>query len=110
LYLGDVDDRDDHSALSTLLLKVLPDLVCMLATKDCKKTAWDALKTVHMGREHVCKAKAQTRRREFELLRSQSIVEFLLRPTDIVNDLDMLDDPVQEYKAVLKFLYVVPCK
>jgi hypothetical protein len=109
--LGDADDHQDRSALAALLRAIPPDLVRTLATKDCAKTAWESLKTMRMGCERVREAKAQTRRREFEELRfksGKSIEDFSLRLTAIVNDLELLGDPVSEYKAVLKFLRVVP--
>jgi hypothetical protein len=66
---------------------------------------------MRMGGERVREAKAQTRRREWEDLwfrSDESIEDFTLRLTAIVNDLELLGDPVTEYKAVLKFLRVVP--
>jgi hypothetical protein len=61
----------------------------------------------------VREAKAQTRRREFEELRfkpGESIEDFSIRLVAIINDLELLGDPQDEYKAVLKFLRIVPRK
>ena len=90
-----------------------PELVRTLAVKDCAKTAWETIKTLRLGCERVREAKAQTRRREFEELRfkaGESIEDFGIRLTAIVNDLEMLGDPVDEYRAVLKYLRVAPRK
>jgi hypothetical protein len=68
---------------------------------------------MRLGCERVREAKAQTRRREWEELRfkaGESIEDFTIRLTAIVNDLELLGDPVDEYKAVLKYLRVVPKK
>jgi hypothetical protein len=68
---------------------------------------------MRLGSERVREAKAQTRRRELEELRfksEESIEDFALRLTAIVNDLELLGDPIEEYKAVLKYLRVVPRK
>jgi hypothetical protein len=107
------DDGDNRAALAALLRAVPPELVHTLAVKDCAKTAWEAIKTMRLGCECVREAKAQTRRREWEHLRfkaGETIEEFTIRLTAIVNDLELLGDPVDEYKAMLKYLRVVPHK
>uniref|UniRef100_A0ACD6A031 Uncharacterized protein n=1 Tax=Avena sativa TaxID=4498 RepID=A0ACD6A031_AVESA len=110
---GTDEDGDDRAALAALLRAVPPELVRTLAVKDCAKTAWETIKTMRLGCERVREAKAQTRRREWEELRfksGESIEDFAIRLTAIVNDLELLGDPIDEYKAVLKFLRVVPKK
>ena len=59
-------DRDDRSALATLLHAVPPEMIRALAGKDSAKEAWETLRTMRMGSERVREAKAQTRRHEFE--------------------------------------------
>ncbi|KAK1626133.1 hypothetical protein QYE76_000448 [Lolium multiflorum] len=110
---GAEEDGDDRGALAALLRAVPPELVRTLAVKDCARTAWETIKTMRLGSERVREAKAQTRRREWEELRfksGESIEDFSIRLTSIVNDLELLGDPVDEYRAVLKFLRVVPKK
>jgi hypothetical protein len=110
---GADDDQDDRAALAALLRAVPPELVRTLAVKDCAKTAWEMIKTMRMGCERVREAKAQTRRHEFDDLRfrsGESVEDFALRLTGIMNDLELLGDPISEYKAILKFLRVVPRK
>jgi hypothetical protein len=82
-----------------------------LAVKDCAKTAWETIKTMRLGSERIREAKAQTRRREYEELRfksGESAEDFALRLTAVINDLELLGDPVDEYKAILKYLRVAP--
>jgi hypothetical protein len=113
IQYGAEDDGDDRAALAALLRAVPPELVRTLAVKDCTKTAWEAIKTMRLGCERVREAKAQTRRREWEHLRfkaGETIEEFAIRLTAIVNDLELLGDPVDEYKAVFKYLRAVPRK
>ena len=111
-----VDEDEEHAdraALAALLRAVPPELVRTLAAKDNAKAAWDTLKTMRLGSERIREAKAQTRRREFEELcfrAGESIEDFSIRLTSIVSDLELLGDPISEYKAVLKFLRVVPRK
>ncbi|KAM0826297.1 hypothetical protein ACQ4PT_068956 [Festuca glaucescens] len=106
-------DGDDRAALAALLRAVPPELVRTLAVKDCAKTAWETIKTMRLGCERVREVKAQTRRREWEELRfkpNESIEDFSIRLTAIINDLELLGDLVEEYRAVLKYLRVVPKK
>jgi hypothetical protein len=113
IEFGADDDQDDRAALSALLTAVPPELVRTLGMKDCAKTAWETLKTMRLGSERIREAKAQTRRREFEELQfraGESIEDFAIRLTSIVSDLELLGDPYDEYKAILKYLRVVPKK
>ncbi|XP_073363708.1 uncharacterized protein [Aegilops tauschii subsp. strangulata] len=73
----------------------------------------ETIKTVRMGSERACEAKAQVRRREFEDLRfkdGESFEDFALRLSGFVADLELYGDPVTEHKSVQKFLRVVPRK
>jgi hypothetical protein len=90
---------------------VPPELVCTLAAKDSTKAAWDMLRTLRVGAERVRDDKAQTRRREYDRLAfrdGENVEEFALRLTTILADLEILDDPEDERKAVRKFLRVLP--
>jgi hypothetical protein len=110
---GADDDQDDRAALAALLRAVPPEMVRTLAAKDCAKTAWETIKTMRLGSDRVREAKAQTRRREWEDLRfksGESIEDFAMRLTAIMGDLELLGDPANEYKAVLKFLRTAPKK
>jgi hypothetical protein len=110
---GADDNGDDRAALAALLRAVPSELVRTLAAKDCAKTAWETIKTMRLGTERIREAKAQTRHREWEELRfkpGESIEDFAICLTAIASDLELLGDPVKEYKAVLKYLRVVPRK
>ncbi|KAK1613361.1 hypothetical protein QYE76_037034 [Lolium multiflorum] len=110
---GPDEDGDDRAALAALLRAIPPELVRTLAVKDCAKTAWEVIKTMRLGSEPIREAKAQRRRREWEDLRfktGETIKDFALRLTAIINDLELLGDPIDEYKAVLKYLRTVPKK
>src|SRR3954465_15525691 len=110
---GSGDEREDRRALSIILTGVPPETMRVLAAKDSAKVAWETIKTLPMGSERVREAKAQVRRREFEDLRfkdGESVVDFALRLTGVIADLELYGDPVTEHKAVQKFLRVVPRK
>ena len=105
------DESDDRAALGALLRAVLLELVHTLTGKDGAKAAWDTLKNLRMGCKRVQEARAQTCHREFKEHRfcdGESIEDFALHLTAIVNDLQLLNDPVTEHQAVLKFLRAVP--
>jgi hypothetical protein len=96
---GADDNQDDRAALAALLRAVPPELVRTLPVKDCAKTAWETIKTMRLSCERVREAKAHTRRREFKELRfkpGDSIEDFSIRLTAIINDLELLSDPQDE--------------
>jgi hypothetical protein len=113
IELGPDEGSDDRSALAALLRAVPPELVRTLAAKDSAQAAWETLKTMRLGCERIREAKAQNRHREYENLvfcSGEWIEDFSIRLTNILSDLELLGDPVDEYKAVLKFLRIVPRK
>ncbi|CAH9146107.1 unnamed protein product [Cuscuta epithymum] len=104
---------DDRRAMSALLRAVPPELVRTLGVKATAKEAWDTLKTMRVGVERVREAKAQTCWTEFEALAfkdGEGVESFGIRLTAIMNDLQVLGDPLTEHKAVQKFLRSVPRK
>ncbi|KAK1631215.1 hypothetical protein QYE76_005530 [Lolium multiflorum] len=65
------------------------------------------------GCKRAREAKTQTCRRECEELRlkaDESIEDLAIYLTTIVSNLELLGDPVDEYKAVIKYLRIVPRK
>jgi hypothetical protein len=65
------------------------------------------------GCERAREAKTQTRRRLCEELRfkaGESIEDLAIYLTAIVSNLELLGDPVDEYKAVIKYPCMVPRK
>jgi hypothetical protein len=105
------DTRDDRRALYTIMRGVPPELLRTLAGKDSAKAAWDTRKTMRLGVEHVREAKVQTRRGEFDNLAfkpGETVEAFAMRLAAITHDLELLGDPVSEYKQVMKLLRLVP--
>lgn len=113
IEFGIDDPIDDRAALSALLCAIPLELVRTLAAKDSAQAAWETLKTMRLGCESIREAKAQTRHREYENLAfkpGESIEDFAIRLTNLLSNLELLGDPVDEYKAVLKFLRIMPRK
>lgn len=53
-------------ALAAIVQAVPEAVVMAISEKETPKEAWDALKEMHIGEEHVKKARVQTLKREFE--------------------------------------------
>ena len=108
---GPGDALTDRRAMAVLLRAIPSELVRTLGTKATAKEAWDTLKTMRIGVERVREAKAQTRWAEFESLafkEGEGVESFGIRLQAIMNDLEILGDPITEQKAIMKFLRCVP--
>jgi len=111
VYRDDTDYRDDRLALEAILRAVPPEMLATLAMKETAKEAWDSIKTIRLGVDRVRKATAQSLRREFDDIRfkdGETVDEFALRLTGMMNNLALLGDDLKEERAVEKFLRVVP--
>ena len=98
-------------ALAAIYQGVSEDVLLTLAEKDSAKETWEVLKMMHMGAERIKEAKAQTLKTEFELLRmkdGESVDDFTMKLTTIVNGIRALEDKVEEACIVKKFLRAVP--
>ncbi|XP_066311131.1 uncharacterized protein [Miscanthus floridulus] len=84
-------------------------MVPALATKETAKEAWEVIKTLHIGDDRVRTATVQTLHAEYENIafrEGESVEDFSLRLTGIVQHLAMLGDPEPESKVVAKYLRV----
>ncbi|XP_047331212.1 uncharacterized protein LOC124934744 [Impatiens glandulifera] len=92
--------------MSLLLWTVSPELIQTLGSKKTVKEAWDTLIIMRAEVELVQESKVQTRWTEFENLTfkdDKGVEAFNIRLAVIVNELEVLDDPMSEHKVVLKF-------
>jgi len=107
---GDGDFHDDRTALEAICSAVPPELVSSLATKETAHDAWKAIKTLRIGDDRVRKATAHNLRTEYEAISlrdDETIEDFALRLTGIVQRLATLGDPEPDAKVVAKYLRVV---
>ncbi|XP_066341547.1 uncharacterized protein [Miscanthus floridulus] len=105
----DVEFDDDRSALDAICSTVPAEMVPALATKLTAKEAWEAIKTLRIGDDRVRKATAQAVRCKYKgiaIRDGESIEDFTLRLTNIVQRLAMLGDPEPDEKVVAKYLRV----
>jgi hypothetical protein len=106
---GDYDD--DRSAMEAILRAVPPEMIPLLAVKKTAKEAWDAIATIRVGADRVRESKAQNLRKEYEAIRfkpGETVDEFGMRLQDLVHQMEVLGDPVDDKKVILKYLRVVP--
>ena len=83
----DVSEHEDMMAMEAICKSVPADMVVVMANKESAKAAWDDIKTVNLSVERVCRAKAQTLRREFDALifkDGESMDEFVVRISTLV--------------------------
>ncbi|XP_066323684.1 uncharacterized protein [Miscanthus floridulus] len=105
----DVDFHDDRSALEAICSTVPQEMVPTLATKPIAKEAWEAIRTMRIGEEWVRKSTAQSLRAEYEQINfrdGESVEDFALRLSNLVQRLVILGDPELEAKVAAKYLRV----
>lgn len=113
IEFGDVNVHKDQMALATIYHGISEETLFPLAKKETAKEAWEALKTMHLGVERVKEAKVQTLKSELEGLRlkeTESVDNFAVRLTTIVNKIQTLCEKVKDTYIIKKFLRVVPRK
>ncbi|CAM8930696.1 unnamed protein product [Rhodiola kirilowii] len=102
-----VDQRRDKMAMAAIYQGVPEDVLLAIAEKQLAKEVWETLKTMHLGAERVKSAKVQTLRTEFEILRmkdSDSLDEFSMKLSSLVNRIRGLGQQIEEVHVVKKFL------
>ncbi|CAM8905468.1 unnamed protein product [Rhodiola kirilowii] len=104
------DPRRDKMALAPIYQCIPEDTLLAIAEKKTAKDAWLTLKTMHLGAERVKNARVQTLRTEFELLRmkdGESLDEFAMKLTSLVNRIRGLGQAIEEVHVVKKLLRAV---
>jgi hypothetical protein len=110
---AEVSGRKNQMALATIYQAIPEGTLFLLSQKKTAKSAWEALRTMHIGDQRLRDAKLQTLRLEFEGLRmkeTESVDDFAVRLTTIVNKIHALGEHIEEPYAVKKFLRAVPNK
>ena len=105
----DVDYHDDRSALEAICSGVPQEMVPTLATNPSTKEAWEAIRSMRIGDERVRKSTTQSLHAEYEQIAfrdRESVEDFALRLSNIVQRLAILGDLEPEPKVVAKYLHV----
>ena len=109
IEFGDGEFHDDRTALEAICSGVPPEMVPTLATKPLAKEAWEAIRSMRIDDERVRKSTAQSLRAEYEQTTfrdGESVEDFALCLSNIVQRLAILSDPEPEPKVVAKYLRV----
>jgi hypothetical protein len=86
-------------------------MVAAVASKALAKAAWDTIKTMRVGDERVRESTAQQLLRQFEAAEfkeGETMEDFSMRLSGMVQHLATLGEIVEEPKVVSKFLRCVP--
>jgi uncharacterized membrane protein YgcG len=108
IEFGGGDHQEDMMTLDVLSSAVPPEMVSAVASKDTTKSAWETIKTMRVGDDHV-RAVAV---RQFEMaeLEEESTEDYSMRLSGMVQHLATLGETVVETKVVDKFLRSIPHK
>jgi hypothetical protein len=86
-------------------------MVAAVASKTSAKAAWDTIKTMRVGDERVRESMAQQLLRQFEATEfkeGETMEDFSMRLSGMVQHLATLEEIVEEPKVVSKFLQCMP--
>jgi hypothetical protein len=107
---GDSDFRDDRTALDAICSMVPSEMIPTLAVKETTTKAWEAIKTLCLGDKRRRAVTAQTLRAEYETIKlrdGESIEDFVLRFSGIVQHLTEVGDLEPDAKDVKNYLRVI---
>jgi len=108
---ADVKRKDDRQAMGGILRSVPQEIRQILAAKKTVKEAWEAVKSMRIGAEHVKEANAQRLLQEFENIKfkdAETVDEFALRIGALAADLRVSGENIQDSRVVKKLLRVLP--
>lgn len=106
---GAAEWHEDRTALEAICSGVPAEMHPTLANKESAKAAWEAIRTMRIGDDRVRKSTAQALRAEYEQISfrdGESVEDFALRLSNLVQRLAILGDPEPEEKVVRKYLRV----
>ncbi|KAJ0614196.1 hypothetical protein HanIR_Chr02g0059731 [Helianthus annuus] len=105
------DEKKDMIATAYLFQALPEDMIIQVASCKSAKEIWDALKTRHVGADRVQKARLQTLKTEFEMLKMKeedTIDSFTARLNSIVTRASGLGSTFDQPTLVRKLLSSVP--
>jgi hypothetical protein len=107
---GDVTLQEDRMALDAITSAVLQEMLASLAVKVTPVEAWEVVRSLRIGSEVVCNARAQRLRTEFKSIRfkeGETVDDFTMRLSSLVGELGTLGEVIKEQQVVQKLLRVV---
>ncbi|XP_072147529.1 uncharacterized protein [Setaria viridis] len=106
---GAVEWHEDRTTLEAICSGVPVEMHPTLTNKESAKAAWEAIRTMRIGDDRVRKSTAQALRAEYEQISfrdGESVEDFALHLSNLVQRLAILGDPEPEEKVVRKYLRV----
>ena len=94
-----VPKKKDRLALSSIISAVPEDILMILDTKKTAKENWEILRQRNLREDRVIQSRIQGMKHDFELLsmgKTDSIVDFVTKFTQIVSDLRNLGETMEE--------------
>jgi hypothetical protein len=110
---GGGDHKEDMMVLDVLSSAVPPEMVSTVVSKDTAMSTWETVKTMRVGDDRVRVAVVQHLLRQIEtaeIKEEESIEDYSMRLSGMVQHLATLGETVAKSKVVGKFLRSVPHK
>ena len=111
--VGENVAKKDCLALSAIISAVPEDQLVILDAKKTAKENWKILRQRNLGVDRVIQFRIQGLKRDFKMLtmaRTDSVVDFAMKFTHIVFDLQNLGEMMDEKEVVRRFLRATPSK
>ncbi|KAG6756940.1 hypothetical protein POTOM_037239 [Populus tomentosa] len=108
---ADTDDDKDQGAMVAISQAVPDDVMMAIAEKQTAKEAWDALREMRIGEDHVKKARVQVLKRQLykvHMQDSETVNEYSMRLTALVGEIRSLGVKLEESEVVEKLFSSVP--
>ena len=108
-----VGKKKDRLALSAIISAAPEDQLVILDAKKTAKENWEILWQRNLGVDRVIQSRIQGLKRDFEMLTmatTDSVVDFAMKFTHIIYDLQNLGEMMDEKEVVNRFLRATPSK
>ena len=99
--------KKDRQALSAIMSGVLEELLGILDAKKTAKENWEILRQRNLEVDRVIQSCIQGLRRDLEVLtmgKSETVVDFAMKFTHLVFDLQNLGEVMEEKEVIRRFL------
>ncbi|XBJ26293.1 hypothetical protein VPH35_003755 [Triticum aestivum] len=109
----EVDAGKEEMAMMIISQSIDDTTLLRVAEKETAADVWSALRSMHVGVEHVREARIQSLRSEFDGLKmgdAESVDDFAARFTTLVGRIRELGDAMEEKYVVKKLLRIISNK
>ena len=110
---SNVDVSKDQMALAAIYQAINEDTLMRISEKETAKDAWEMIKTMFLGEEHVMEARIQTLQNELDVMRmkeGESIDDFSTRMMTTIAKIRGLGEKMEDSYIVKKLLRALSSK